>query len=361
MASLCQACNNPSQQTCSRCHCSRYCSKKCQKADWPTHKLLCSKFSSFDLTSRPSGDHFLAIHFPPDKNEPHLVWMYSGIEIQGGDRFNCYPDYDTYLCPEGDHEVIEGPHVTYSQALGRKLTHGIHVCYRDSFFLDGSVPNHAVSAVTTVPGYSRYDWRGPVLVHSRVGDEGFQCRDIDLTDFRHAVDHLRSKNEVLGRPGGYAQAVRINCQGAQAAHGLPLFEDVIVPRFKDVNVPLFEDVNVAPLTTSRKQLAIPTRVSHPLVMYQDPRDPAWAGPAPARNKVAKILRLGCIDDETDDLGSVLVFRNDHVPLDARYLQAMVCFCQKVVPRFMTSLPSPAVLATLTKAEFEVFYAKFLQR
>ncbi|KAL0253227.1 hypothetical protein SLS55_010199 [Diplodia seriata] len=342
MASLCQACNNPSQQTCSRCHCSRYCSKKCQKADWPTHKLLCSKFSSFDLTSRPSEDHFLAIHFPPDKNEPHLVWMYSDIEIQGGDRFNCYPDYKPYLFPEGNPGAIEGPNVTYSQALDRELSNGVHVCSRDSFFFDGSVPNPAVSAVTTVPGYSRFDWRGPVLVHSTVGDEGFQCRDIDLADFRHAVDHLRSKNEVLGKPGGDGQAVRINCQGAQAAHGLPLFEEV----------------NVAILTTPYKQLAIPTRVGHPLVMFQDPRDPAWAGPAPTRNKVAKLLRLGGIDDETDDLGSVLVFRNDHVPLDARYLQAMVCFCQQVVPRFITS---PTVLATFTKAEFEAFYAKFLQR
>ena len=30
-------------KTCGRCRFARYCSKQCQKADWPEHKLVCSE------------------------------------------------------------------------------------------------------------------------------------------------------------------------------------------------------------------------------------------------------------------------------------------------------------------------------
>ncbi len=40
----CVICNKEGAKLCQACHSAGYCSKECQKGDWPTHKLLCSKF-----------------------------------------------------------------------------------------------------------------------------------------------------------------------------------------------------------------------------------------------------------------------------------------------------------------------------
>ncbi|KAL1639163.1 hypothetical protein SLS58_008250 [Diplodia intermedia] len=347
MASLCQACNNPSQETCGRCRSSRYCSKKCQKADWPTHKLLCSKFSSFDLTSRPSEAHTLAIVFPPDKNEPHLTWVH-------GDTFDeaCRP----HLFPDGDYNhPIEGSHLLHSPAFDRDLPDGVFVYWREEFFFDGSLPNRSVKVATKMAGHAQFDWRGPVIVCGTVGRRGLQCRDTNLLDFRHAVDLLRTKNAVLNSPqanlGGrmQIQAVRINCQGAQATHNLPLFEPITAP----YSYPSF---------AYDGELVIPTLVGPRLVMCRNPRDPAWTGATPAKNDVARMLRLGCADDEKwplEKLGSVVVMRPDRLPLDPCYVEALVRFCHEVVaPRLASPLHRLVVLATITKSEFEAFYEKF---
>lgn len=44
-----KGCKTKGDNRCSRCHVSRYCSRKCQKEDWPVHKLKCD-----DLAARVS-------------------------------------------------------------------------------------------------------------------------------------------------------------------------------------------------------------------------------------------------------------------------------------------------------------------
>lgn len=65
---------------CGRCGDISYCSTKCQKTDWPFHKLLCSKLSSYQ--QRPEVDHVRAILFPAertsatdDMQRPRFVWV----------------------------------------------------------------------------------------------------------------------------------------------------------------------------------------------------------------------------------------------------------------------------------------------
>ena len=38
---LCTICNNTATKWCSQCHGSKYCSKECQKKDWPQQKKYC--------------------------------------------------------------------------------------------------------------------------------------------------------------------------------------------------------------------------------------------------------------------------------------------------------------------------------
>ncbi|KAF8998682.1 hypothetical protein BDQ17DRAFT_1361777 [Cyathus striatus] len=47
----CTVCNQPVQMGCGRCK-TRYCSKKCQKQDWPTHKPICKIFKTLHIWNR---------------------------------------------------------------------------------------------------------------------------------------------------------------------------------------------------------------------------------------------------------------------------------------------------------------------
>jgi hypothetical protein len=54
---LCQYCKNRSEHTkvCSACKGVRYCSKECQKADWPQHKLKCADLKAYMESSPHVG------------------------------------------------------------------------------------------------------------------------------------------------------------------------------------------------------------------------------------------------------------------------------------------------------------------
>lgn len=51
-------------------------------------------------------------------------------------------------------------------------------------------------------------------------------RDVNLVDFRHMVDHLRSYSWKISPD---VKGVRINCLGDEKCHGRPLYEAVDVP------------------------------------------------------------------------------------------------------------------------------------
>ena len=59
---LCFCCNRLGTKLCSICNNARYCSVKCQRADWKTHKLLCESYAK--LEDRPGPDYARGIICP---------------------------------------------------------------------------------------------------------------------------------------------------------------------------------------------------------------------------------------------------------------------------------------------------------
>ena len=51
-----------------------YCSKVCQKVDWPVHKVICKGYRVF-LATCPGPDYHSVIYFPDDELLPRFMWM----------------------------------------------------------------------------------------------------------------------------------------------------------------------------------------------------------------------------------------------------------------------------------------------
>lgn len=72
---ICTVFPQPTDLKCAGCGVTRYCSKKCQKMDRPTHKYFCASFDSFSADKRPSLLHIRAILFPAEKDRPEWTWV----------------------------------------------------------------------------------------------------------------------------------------------------------------------------------------------------------------------------------------------------------------------------------------------
>ena len=64
---------------CTQCRQIKYCSKKCQRADWKIHKTLCSSVALFKDENRPSSMHFRAIVFPEHGSQPRFEWLHRDL------------------------------------------------------------------------------------------------------------------------------------------------------------------------------------------------------------------------------------------------------------------------------------------
>jgi hypothetical protein len=84
-------------QRCGECLAAHYCSMKCQIADRPLHRLLCSVYRPF-LATRPKRrvvrveqtdyifDYKLALLFPFEAEEPELIWVEVQVDIDDPEK-----------------------------------------------------------------------------------------------------------------------------------------------------------------------------------------------------------------------------------------------------------------------------------
>ncbi|KAI1204516.1 uncharacterized protein F4807DRAFT_447060 [Annulohypoxylon truncatum] len=348
----CIICNTSSANFCDRCKSIRYCSKACQRADWPTHKLLCKAFSNFDTTKRPSKNHFRAIFFPVDKEKPELIWLHCPWRDDEEDGWYQHPDKKPFL---GVDVFASTTSIQRNRILERDLSDTINLCYSDSFLVDGSRPNRSIAAITATKPYRSLDWRGPILAYGKegLGIDQIACKDLDLNDFRHVADLLISYsldpvpvNRQLSQlrqksVGEKIKGVRINCIGDQKMCGRPKFEAVEIAQPD----PIFSYGDVS---------EIMKRVELPIITQHCRPDPKWAnnenykafeGMSPFNNQDATYLHLCCDPNADlklqmgklgwgfaplkwqDGVGSVIVVRQDKKPLFPLHMEAMCKYCR----------------------------------
>ncbi|KAI0453615.1 hypothetical protein F5B21DRAFT_478629 [Xylaria acuta] len=348
-SSSCLICNKPSSLRCSRCRSVSYCSKPCQRGDYPIHKLLCTSFPGFDTTARPTQEHIRAILFPVDQKRPKLIWLHCewvDPDDPLGRKWQL-PNAKPFLNNDHGREVS----IQHNLILARNLSNTVCVSYRDTFLVDGSVRNSSIEVITDTMPVPHHDWRGPIIAYGKVGlgIDPPHCRDIDMNDFRHIADYFVAYGSdltscvstVLPPNVKKIKGVRINCLGDR----------------KILNKPQFEEIELSArdaIFTEHDTSDIATRIGIPIFTKRCFPHPNWANvqdsellghESPYNNQDATFIHLCCDPKAERDfsrgvlgwgwassqwqnhVGSAIVVRQDKKALLPWHAEALCRYCR----------------------------------
>lgn len=206
----CCMCNQLAKRKCSRCKDGDYCSTKCQKADWPTHKLLCKEYASVQGSARSSPKHYRAILFPCEAAPPTFVWVEMG-------------DADKLLVR---HAAVDEWMANNGSGGGDEASLVVHALSQD-MALQSKRMGHALKIAAYPPPSGEYGWLkgfnetvfdlarwsnpesfsglyyGPVIGFAYHLDEDLNFKsmdDVSMNDLRHFVDYFNNShwNPTIG-------------------------------------------------------------------------------------------------------------------------------------------------------------------
>ncbi|KAJ8680482.1 hypothetical protein QAD02_016269 [Eretmocerus hayati] len=352
----CFFCNKSGARSCSKCHSISYCSPKCQRRDWRTHKLLCASFASFDNSSRPTDEHVRAIFFPVNDSIPQLVWLHCRWCENEGTRCQSVDTSPFMGLDTNKQQDSKTDEISYNHVVDKKLPNLIFVNFCDISCDVELEANKSVANTCALDG-NIYFWQGPVIAYGIVGLGGTKeitYRDLDMVDFRHIVDYLREshnyriprtiKPSIIG--------VRINCVGDRNQLNRPFLELVEVPPNDNIFAEPNTDSDIA------------SCIGLPILTRRYPPHPSWSSDRGNYvNLFATILNLSCYDPGLGTgrchkeeigwgwapdtwqnyVGSILVVRQDRKPLSLWHAEALCSFCQdELQPRFESALEKQSV-------------------
>ncbi|KAF9700934.1 hypothetical protein EKO04_001029 [Ascochyta lentis] len=363
---LCAMCNEEGAR-CSGCLEVRYCSRSCQRSDWPVHKLVCKAFSEFSDASRPSIHHKRALVFAEDKDLPCFAWLHvqpreDNNEITSDDLEGKVPvpQLEPYLgtveefLSEGGTEREEST----NPVLRRKIGHGITVAGRQRTNQIDSLPgsHRANKSLLAVDKELPEIWSGNVVAYGFMEDTE-RIQDLDLMDFRHVVDIIRHiydhvRREYSGKiDGSTVTGAFIPC-AAEEKLGCRVFEILPVS---------------AAQCDAQSEVASPimTRIGIPLVFRRLPLETRWRdrklglpreliGWNPTLRPFDPTIPL-C--DRRHGVGSAVVVRKDGKPLCQTHVAAFVDYARNKVASYCHDNHETArgVLDSCTKEDFMVWY------
>lgn len=216
----------------------------------------------------------------------------------------------------------------------RALHDTLEIGYCDKYVHGDSLPNQSIQKVANGPTVS--PWYGPVPVMKRLGLEANSSfyGDMDLGDYRDAVDALvyehlpgkiaicKDKSQMQSLYSGHnIKGVRISCDGDIRFLGAETF----VP----VDVSIFDPVDLAHKSKSSEMVGVPIRVR------KLPPHPAWkdSGICSIQENQGATFLFRAMDPEQEDfsfvpvywdypVGSVLVVRADGKDITPQQVEAL---------------------------------------
>ncbi|KAF9700897.1 hypothetical protein EKO04_000902 [Ascochyta lentis] len=359
---FCAMCDKPSTQLCSGCKSIKYCSKSCQKLDWPIHKLICKTYKKF-LTSRPDQEHHSMIYFAVNETQPRFIWA----RIDEGHNHPSREELKKHnmiidLSDSGSSLGIKP--LSVNVVLDRPL--GPHLimfhppsaaqccpCCKHTYKKNESLINVDTELADTL--------RGPILAWAmhHEDDMARKPRPFDLgpMDFRHMVDELRSYySEVLegyrelafertDSKGG-VKGVRLNCKGDQQFLHRPHLE----PTTTNESALLEQSLLLTPVAD---------RLGMPLHVLKVAPAPVW------RDRQLKPRMHNCCSGYLnpfisiqDDIGSLIITRKDGKELQPTVLQALFNLTSSKLGAEGTQPPFPADrLEVFTEQDVKLWAAK----
>lgn len=350
LAPLCTMCNSAGTVTCTRCHSSKYCSKRCQEGDWLSHKLLCKSFSKL---RKSAPGTVRAILFPTDTLKPQWVelppWELGKSKVHEMVAERLQMDK-----VELAHSAIRRNDVldrdTKSNDMGLRRTIRISRPFSCADKLGEGAVNRSVVSATC--GLSPTSWRGPIIAYGTWQTELWESVssfDLDMEDYRCILDWFLYRQAYLEPPrlrfsstwshtSHRVEGVRINCIGDQVFRGLPPFESVSLPRRHE----MFDIHNSIQSSASH----LSESVGMPVYAWKLRMDPEINSTGPMKNYFsnasASALFFGSLTDTKDatsrdwsrpsrafegEIGSVVIARSNGRPLSVYHAEMLCAFAR----------------------------------
>lgn len=246
-------------------------------------------------------------------------------------------------------------------ARGRRLRSSIKIAHRDAGLYDGSAPNRSIKAA--VRDAYTYDWRGPMVAMKNIGESALDESghlDMDLHDFRDAVDHFIAYDnadyfdEEEDQLSAKIKGVRVCNDGSQLNPSGGRFIEVDVPKEHQVF-----SVGDAP--------SIAGLVGLPVQAWKYSLSEPWMNSGATTvsvNSYITSLFLGSWGSAPPqwhgDIGTVLVVRSDGMDLSRHEVEALCTFClYQLQPLFESSneagLAKEEILAQMKPQVFKQYF------
>ncbi|KAJ5654960.1 hypothetical protein N7490_001963 [Penicillium lividum] len=319
----CVMCNKSPGVQCAQCRSTYYCSRSCEKSDFPSHTLLCKQFAT--QPDRPSPQHKRAIYFPAETDNPCLIWVQCRRQCdEDGIRWteiDPYPYLGTDKPVKGVMRIEHNPircrnlgsafagFATYKEGYCVSLIH------REAYLKDGSVTNRSIlaSVGASCTSTTSHEYRGPIIAIREIHHEDYA--DIALTDFRHLMDYLisyrntyikESVPDLMHRAPTTLRGVKICCHGEVKLHGSEPFVAVDVTRANQISL---GTGSTSPISVC---LGMPIRV------WKDPdaefryEPPGWEGSMTADSNPNIAFLMMETDSSKDEWGWAPMYWNSEI-------------------------------------------------
>ncbi|KAH7091649.1 hypothetical protein FB567DRAFT_617310, partial [Paraphoma chrysanthemicola] len=218
---LCTMCNEEGTLSCAGCHDIRYCSKTCQKMDWPLHKLVCKTWSQlYADRCCPLPGCKRGIWFSANEDRPRFVWLMPELQANGtvvnhgSSILENTTGMSVYaILNKNVIEILNRPIAAVSE--GKRIYLSMDIHGEGAARKTVGKPSKAFEKIDT----ELVDYvRGRILAYGFVPDKN-KFVDLTLADLRYVVDFYRSmydkemRDKIMRSSSDMVTGVRMDCVG----------------------------------------------------------------------------------------------------------------------------------------------------